>query len=97
MLCHRRFPTLHQCCSPCTAHRPLIAGALPTHSQPIPAARARLAAATGLAAAAVQSKLQADQEEREVQRLVLAAIEHQFKKVHAKLQVRPRSRGCTPG
>ncbi|KAL4441240.1 hypothetical protein ABPG77_011477 [Micractinium sp. CCAP 211/92] len=53
---------------------------------PIPAARARLAAATGLAAAAVQAKLQADQEEREVQRLVLAAIEHQFKKVHAKLQ-----------
>jgi SWI/SNF related-matrix-associated actin-dependent regulator of chromatin subfamily C len=47
----------------------------------------RIAAATGLAAAAVQAKLLADQEEREVQRLVLAAIESQFKKVNAKLQV----------
>ncbi|EFN54822.1 hypothetical protein CHLNCDRAFT_134832 [Chlorella variabilis] len=53
---------------------------------PLPAARVRLAAATGLAAAAVQAKLLADQEEREVQRLVLAAVESQFKKVHAKLQ-----------
>jgi hypothetical protein len=55
--------------------------------QPFSAARLRLAAATGLAAASVQAKLLADQEEREVQRLVLAAIEHQFKKVNAKLQV----------
>lgn len=56
--------------------------------QPISAARTRLAAATALAAASVQAKLLADQEEREVQRLVLQAIEHQFKKVNAKLQVR---------
>lgn len=60
----------------------------PPKKQPIPAARMRLAAATGLAAASVQAKLLADQEEREAQRLVLAAIEHQFKKVHQKLQVR---------
>ncbi|PRW57272.1 SWI SNF complex [Chlorella sorokiniana] len=53
---------------------------------PISAGRTRLAAATGLAAAAVQAKLLADQEEREVQRAVLAAIEQQFKKVHTKLQ-----------
>jgi hypothetical protein len=55
--------------------------------QPPSAGRMRLAAATGLAAAAVQAKLLADQEEREVQRLVLAAVESQFKKVQAKLQV----------
>ncbi|KAL4857267.1 SWI/SNF complex subunit [Chlorella vulgaris] len=53
---------------------------------PPSAGRMRLAAATGLAAAAVQAKLLADQEEREVQRLVLAAVESQFKKVQAKLQ-----------
>lgn len=48
----------------------------------------------------MQAKLLADQEEREVQRLVLAAIEAQFKKVHAKLQVcwarRGRRQSC-PG
>ncbi|PSC72177.1 swi snf complex [Micractinium conductrix] len=54
--------------------------------KPVSAGRMRVAAATGLAAAAVQAKLLADQEEREVQRLVVAAIENLFKKVHAKLQ-----------
>lgn len=84
---HRCSPTAHPCFARVLRRPPQ---AWPPHArvQPIPAARARLAAATGLAAAAVQAKLQADQEEREVQRLVLAAIEHQFKKVHAKLQVR---------
>jgi uncharacterized protein YggE len=44
---------------------------------PINAVRVKQAAASAMAAAAVKAKLLADQEEREVQRLVSVVIEHQ--------------------
>ena len=99
---------LVQCRLPAELVHQAVPGEHPTHTaavalppsaalQPLPAARVRLAAATGLAAAAVQAKLLADQEEREVQRLVLAAVESQFKKVHAKLQVGATGEGRIAG
>jgi SWI/SNF related-matrix-associated actin-dependent regulator of chromatin subfamily C len=45
----------------------------------------RAAAATALSAAAVKARVMADAEEREVQRLVVAAVEAQFRKVQAKI------------
>ncbi|KAL6780553.1 hypothetical protein ACKKBF_B12650 [Auxenochlorella protothecoides x Auxenochlorella symbiontica] len=53
---------------------------------PISAPRLRAAAATALAAAAAKAKLLADAEERELQRLVLAAVDTQYKKIKIKLQ-----------
>eukprot|EP00898_Chlorokybus_atmophyticus_P002178 jgi/Chlat1/2961/Chrsp2S00363 len=50
------------------------------------AVKVKVAAATALAAAAVKAKLLADQEEREIQRLVATAIENQLKKVELKLR-----------
>ncbi|KAG6554229.1 hypothetical protein Mapa_004145 [Marchantia paleacea] len=44
------------------------------------------AAATSLASAAVKAKLLADQEEREIQRLVASVIENQLKKLELKLK-----------
>ncbi|RMZ55318.1 hypothetical protein APUTEX25_003456 [Auxenochlorella protothecoides] len=55
---------------------------------PISAPRLRAAAATALAAAAAKAKLLADAEERELQRLVLAAVDTQYKKIKIKLQAR---------
>ncbi|GAB4819040.1 hypothetical protein N2152v2_006086 [Parachlorella kessleri] len=52
----------------------------------ISSAKARTAAATALSAAAVKARLLADAEERECQRLVVAAVEAQFHKVQLKLQ-----------
>lgn len=46
----------------------------------------RAAAATALAAAAVKAKLLADQEEREVARLVQLVVEAQLKKLEIKLK-----------
>ena len=51
----------------------------------LPESRVRAAAAAGLAAAAVKSRLMADAEEREMQRLVVAACENQLRRVQAKL------------
>ncbi|CAM6043338.1 unnamed protein product [Sphagnum compactum] len=53
---------------------------------PINAVRVKQAAASAMAAAAVKAKLLADQEEREVQRLVSVVIEHQLKKLELKLK-----------
>ena len=62
--------------------------ALVPADRPLPATRLRAAAATALAAAAAKAKLLADAEEREMQRLVLAAVDVQCKKINLKLQVR---------
>eukprot|EP00887_Chlorella_sp_A99_P002369 scaffold10.g2369.t1 len=51
-----------------------------------PPTQLRVAAAIGLASAAARAKQLADAEEREMQRLVVAAIEAQQKKVDAKLR-----------
>lgn len=64
------------------------AGSNPETPLPISAPRLRAAAATALAAAAAKAKLLADAEEREMQRLVLAAVDVQCKKINLKLQVR---------
>ncbi|KAJ7260526.1 hypothetical protein O6H91_18G040800 [Diphasiastrum complanatum] len=48
--------------------------------------KVRNAAATALGAAAVKAKLLADQEEREIQRLVAIVIENQLKKLELKLK-----------
>ena len=53
--------------------------------QGLPEPRVRAAAAAGLAAAAVKARLTADAEEREMQRLVVAACENQLRRVQAKL------------
>eukprot|EP00850_Spirogloea_muscicola_P007215 SM000036S13259 [mRNA] locus=s36:210416:217077:+ [translate_table: standard] len=53
---------------------------------PTSALRLRVAAATGLAAAAVKAKLLADAEEREIQRLVAEVMEQQVKKLELKLR-----------
>eukprot|EP00850_Spirogloea_muscicola_P010436 SM000061S19263 [mRNA] locus=s61:398927:405189:- [translate_table: standard] len=53
---------------------------------PTSALRLRVAAATGLAAAAVKAKLLADAEEREIQRLVADVMEQQVKKLEIKLR-----------
>ncbi|KAK2079995.1 hypothetical protein QBZ16_002390 [Prototheca wickerhamii] len=60
--------------------------ALVPADRPLPATRLRAAAATALAAAAAKAKLLADAEEREMQRLVLAAVDVQCKKINLKLQ-----------
>ncbi|KAK3280018.1 hypothetical protein CYMTET_12128 [Cymbomonas tetramitiformis] len=44
------------------------------------------AAATALGAAAVRAKLAVDQEEREIRRLVMLAVENQLKKLEAKVR-----------
>eukprot|EP00850_Spirogloea_muscicola_P000936 SM000003S11181 [mRNA] locus=s3:1465428:1471766:- [translate_table: standard] len=53
---------------------------------PTSALRLRVAAATGLAAAAVKAKLLADAEEGEIQRLVAEVMEQQVKKLEIKLR-----------
>lgn len=67
--------------------------ALVPADRPLPATRLRAAAATALAAAAAKAKLLADAEEREMQRLVLAAVDVQCKKINLKLQVRGKGGG----
>ncbi|GBG77115.1 hypothetical protein CBR_g23440 [Chara braunii] len=54
--------------------------------EPPSALQVRAAAATAIAAAAVKAKLLADQEEREIQRLVASVIEMQLKKLEIKLR-----------
>ncbi|KAG0627188.1 hypothetical protein M758_2G180500 [Ceratodon purpureus] len=49
-------------------------------------AHVKYAASSAMAAAAVKAKLLADQEEREMQRLVTIVIEHQLKKLELKLK-----------
>lgn len=50
------------------------------------AGRVKRAAASAMAAAAVKAKLLADQEEREMQRLIGVVIDHQLKKLDLKLK-----------
>ncbi|CAM6105320.1 unnamed protein product [Calypogeia fissa] len=66
-------------------------GTAPTNSlcaeQDVPSiAKVRTAAANALASAAVKAKLLADQEEREIQRLVAGVIDNQLKKLELKLK-----------
>lgn len=46
----------------------------------------RVAAATALSAAAVKAKLMAEQEEREIQRLIVTVVDSQLKKLEIKLK-----------
>lgn len=54
--------------------------------RPINATAMKVAAAAALAAAAVRAKLLAEQEEREIQRLVVGVVDAQMKKIEAKLK-----------
>lgn len=57
------------------------------HSIPgVSSSKMRVAAATALSAAAVKAKLLAEQEEREIQRLVVTVVDSQLKKIEAKLK-----------
>jgi len=53
---------------------------------PVSLLKVKTAAATALAAAAVKAKLLADQEEREIKKLVVQAVEVQVKRMEHKLQ-----------
>ncbi|GMH38909.1 hypothetical protein BSKO_06807 [Bryopsis sp. KO-2023] len=55
-------------------------------SNGVSSSKMRVAAATALSAAAVKAKLMAEQEEREIQRLVVTVIDSQLKKMDAKLK-----------
>eukprot|EP00803_Ostreobium_quekettii_P007065 evm.model.scf_1407.2 EVM.evm.TU.scf_1407.2 scf_1407:7799-21268(+) len=55
-----------------------------TNGSAVSMARMRIAAAAAMSAATVRAKLLADQEEREIQRLVVAAIESQIRKLEMK-------------
>lgn len=52
----------------------------------VSSSKMRVAAATALSAAAVKAKLMAEQEEREIQRLVVTVVDSQLKKLEAKLK-----------
>lgn len=52
----------------------------------VSASKMRVAAATALSAAAVKAKLMAEQEEREIQRLIVTVVDSQLKKLEIKLK-----------
>ena len=61
-------------------------GAVEAPPGPPSAVQMQAAAATALGAAAVKAKLLADQEEREIQRLVNSVVEEELARLDAKVQ-----------